>query len=397
MRLAHSVERPLWTAVLAFRLLGLAYAVVRYTGNSAHYDRPGWGWAYLALLTGWVLATLPFFLSSRRCRWWVLCTDLAITVLGIILTRVLDDPARLDSEITLPTIFAAASILGFSVKGGWRPGAAAVVVVAVADNLEHGRVAMVNVHNGIILLIAGCAIGYVVEVARASEAALARALRIEAVTRERERLARDIHDSVLQVLAMVKRRGAEVGGEAAELGRLAGEQEVALRALIAEGLADPSAADLPPSTADLSAGPEDAPSPAVDLRTALNGLSAPGVTVSAPGDPVLLQRRVAQELTAAVAAALDNVRRHAGAEARAWILLEDSPEDDSVIVGVRDDGPGIPEGRLLAAEQEGRLGVAQSIRGRLRDLGGSAEISSVPGEGTEVELRIPRPREGEPA
>ncbi|MYU65746.1 ATP-binding protein, partial [Streptomyces sp. SID69] len=96
----------------------------------------------------------------------------------------------------------------------------------------------------------------------------------------------------------------------------------------------------------------------------------------------------ARELAAAVGAALDNVRRHAGDAARAWILVEDEPAD--ILVTVRDDGPGIPEGRLAEAEGEGRLGVAQSIRGRLRDLGGSAELISVPGQGTEVELKIPK-------
>ncbi|WP_033825051.1 hypothetical protein, partial [Kitasatospora sp. MBT63] len=35
-------------------------------------------------------------------------------------------------------------------------------------------------------------------------------------------------------------------------------------------------------------------------------------------------------------------------------------------------------------------GVSQSIRGRLLDLGGSAELYSAPGEGLEVELRVPR-------
>ena len=59
-----------------------------------------------------------------------------------------------------------------------------------------------------------------------------RATEVEAASRERERLARDIHDSVLQVLALVQRRGAEAGGAAAELGRLAGQQEAALRALV---------------------------------------------------------------------------------------------------------------------------------------------------------------------
>jgi signal transduction histidine kinase len=38
----------------------------------------------------------------------------------------------------------------------------------------------------------------------------------------------------------------------------------------------------------------------------------------------------------------------------------------------------------------GRLGISHSICGRLRDLGGSAAIRSVPEEGTEVELRLPR-------
>jgi signal transduction histidine kinase len=61
-----------------------------------------------------------------------------------------------------------------------------------------------------------------------------------------------------------------------------------------------------------------------------------------------------------------------------------------VTVTIRDDGPGIPSGRLAEAAAAGRLGVSHSIRGRLRDLGGSAVISSVPGEGTEVELRLPR-------
>ncbi|WP_234370263.1 ATP-binding protein, partial [Streptomyces scabiei] len=99
----------------------------------------------------------------------------------------------------------------------------------------------------------------------------------------------------------------------------------------------------------------------------------------------------ARELASAVGAALDNVREHAGDGARAWILVEDWPEE--IVVTVRDDGPGIPEGRLVQAEGEGRLGVALSIRGRLRDIGGTAELISVPGQGTEVELKVPRAEE----
>jgi len=94
------------------------------------------------------------------------------------------------------------------------------------------------------------------------------------------------------------------------------------------------------------------------------------------------------ETTAAVRAAIDNVRRHCGASAKAWVLVDD--EGETVTVTVRDDGPGMPTGRLAEAAAEGRLGVSQSMRGRMRDLGGSADISSAPGAGTEVRLRVPR-------
>ncbi len=58
-------------------------------------------------------------------------------------------------------------------------------------------------------------------------------------------------------------------------------------------------------------------------------------------------------------------------------------------ITVRDEGPGIPAGRLPEAEAEGRLGIAQSIRGRIAGVGGTVAVTSVPGQGTEVELVIP--------
>jgi len=66
-------------------------------------------------------------------------------------------------------------------------------------------------------------------------------------------------------------------------------------------------------------------------------------------------------------------------------------EGEAVTVTVRDDGPGIPPGRLALAAADGRLGVSQAICGRMRDLGGSAQVTSTPGTGTEVRLRLPRP------
>jgi len=97
---------------------------------------------------------------------------------------------------------------------------------------------------------------------------------------------------------------------------------------------------------------------------------------------------VARELAAAVGAAVSNVHRHGGERAHAWILVEDAP--DAVTVSIRDDGPGIAPGRLDEAAKAGRLGVAQSIRGRIHDLGGDVSIVSEPGRGTEIELHVPR-------
>jgi signal transduction histidine kinase len=125
-----------------------------------------------------------------------------------------------------------------------------------------------------------------------------------------------------------------------------------------------------------------------DLRTLLTPLAGATVSVASPATAVRLPSRAARELAFAVSAALENVRRHCGEGTRAWVLLED--EDAAVTVTVRDDGPGIAPGRLAAAAAAGRLGVAQSIRGRIRDLGGTVRITSTPGEGTEVELRVPR-------
>ncbi len=45
---------------------------------------------------------------------------------------------------------------------------------------------------------------------------------------------------------------------------------------------------------------------------------------------------------------------------------------------IRDEGPGIAEGRLEEAAEQGRLGVRESIRGRIRDLGGESSPTRPP-------------------
>ncbi|MGH4027704.1 MacS family sensor histidine kinase [Actinomycetota bacterium Odt1-20B] len=389
-----SVEQPLWRALTGYRVLTMLYAIGLFVSAYEKFARPWVAIGYFVVLAGWTLATLPKVANAASCTKRFLVLDLAVALTGILLTPLADARQQIVGEgPTLPSIWTAGAVLAYAIKGGWRWAACASALVGAANIVQRGELTQSTVHNVLLVCIASIAIGYVVEVARASERTLARALEIEAATRERERLARDIHDSVLQVLAMVQRRGSAIGGEAAELGRLAGEQEVALRTLVAGGLVPASrASEGAAEGAVVRAVEEPDDATPCDLRPLLGPHAGSKVTLSEPGAPVLLAPAAGKELAAAVGAALDNVRKHAGAKAHAWILVEDEP--DAVIVTVRDDGPGIPEGRLAQAEGEGRMGVALSIRGRLRDIGGSAELISVPGQGTEVELRVPRATHG---
>jgi signal transduction histidine kinase len=126
----------------------------------------------------------------------------------------------------------------------------------------------------------------------------------------------------------------------------------------------------------------------VDLMTTLGPYASDTVSIAAPAAAVRLPARTAGELTAAVSAALDNVVAHCPGGSKAWVLVEDEPGE--VTVSVRDDGPGIAPDRLDQAAAQGRLGVAQSIRGRVADLGGTVRITTGPRQGTEIEMRVPR-------
>jgi len=370
-----SLQAPLWRSIAVFRFASLIYAAVLLALNPVFYKDWGWAWVVIGAMTAWTVVTTVRYASPARRTWLLLGTDLVITALALLSTAILQTPQALKIGVMPVTAtWLAGPALAWAVVGGARAGAAAALVIgACVVSLRwpiSGKHSSTVLDGPIILLLAAALVGYVSMLSARAERALHRATEIEAASRERERLARTIHDSVLQVLAMVQRRGAEAGGEAAELGRLAGEQEAALRTLVA-------------GDEQASAG-----SGELDLSAHLSREASALVSVITPAEPVILTEQAVTETTAAVRAAIDNVRRHCGATTRAWVLVDD--EGAAVTVTIRDDGPGIPAGRLAQAVAEGRLGVSQSISGRLKDLGGSADISSTPGAGTEVRLRVPR-------
>ena len=83
--------------------------------------------------------------------------------------------------------------------------------------------------------------------------------------------------------------------------------------------------------------------------------------------------------------ALVNAAKYAEGAA---VSLYAEVEPDQVTVFVRDRGPGFD----LDAVPEDRLGLRQSVRGRMDRNGGAAVVRSTPGEGTEVQLEMPRQR-----
>ncbi|MGC4744418.1 MacS family sensor histidine kinase [Micromonospora sp. DT201] len=368
-------EMPLWRALTVFRLASLAYVLVLAIRDADRYAHPYAVGALLLVMTTWTGATAIGYARPAWRRWPLLLADLGVVLAVVLATPSVVGRAALATGVpTMGVAWMAGPVLAWAVSGGRRRGTIAALLVAGADLTTRERIGQSSFTGVILMLLAGVVVGHVARLAASAEERLQRAVELEAATRERERLARGIHDSVLQVLALVQRRGADLPGEAGELARLAGEQEAALRALI--GGASPVAA----------VDPDGSEAAAVDLRTLLGGYASPAVALSAPATPVPLPRRVAGELAAATGAALDNVGRHAGG--RAWVLIED--EGATVTVSIRDEGPGIPDGRLAEAAAQGRLGVTQSIRGRVADLGGTVRIVSAPEAGTEIELTVPR-------
>ncbi|MGI5220193.1 MacS family sensor histidine kinase [Nocardia sp. CA-290969] len=378
---AEAATAPLWRAVQAFRLVTLLYAVGQQIASVRYYENQWLSWFFIALMVIWsgisaLLLAQVHGPGTARIRPLVVLGD-HLLVLGLIAaTPLVADYAWYHGHQPLPTtMWSANAVISAAILRGPLAGVASGLLIAatiITMRQQWGEDVWADA-TAPVLVSVGLALGLAADTARRAQEQLQRAVRLTAATEERERLARQVHDGVLQILSYIKRRGTEIGGPAGELAQRAGEQEVALRRLISEQAAGRETGET-----------------TVDLRPLLTAHATPRVVVSTPGEPVRIGRWTAREIAAAVAAALTNVDLHAGPEARAYILLEDTGTE--LIVSVRDDGVGIAPGRLVEAEHEGRMGVSRSITGRIAALGGTAELltAETVGEGTEWEFRIPR-------
>jgi signal transduction histidine kinase len=364
------MRRALSRAVAAYRILALVYVAVLIGHDHHGYQRPTLAWLLFGVMAAWTAITVVGYEVLPRWPGWLLMADVAVAVSMVLATIAVQTQINIDGgAATLPAAWAAAPVFAAAVAVGPIWGGLAGAAVSVADVIERGTISHHTFNGVVLLMLSGTLGGYVVRLGERAETAIETATRTTAAAAERERLAREIHDSTLQVLALVARRGAEIGGPTAELAQLAAEQEVALRALVIGG-------DVVNKDG------------ARDLRSALSAFASTTVTVSSPAAEVLLDGEAVHAVIAAVREALANVSRHAGAAAHAWVLVED--DGTTVTTTVRDDGAGFAADRLTAAATEGRLGVAQSIVGRIQAVGGTVEVHSAEGDGTEVEISVRR-------
>ena len=186
-----------------------------------------------------------------------------------------------------------------------------------------------------------------------------RAARIR--TAEREELAARVHDSVLQTLALIQREE-----DPRRVAALARRQERDLR-----GWLYPDAGRL---DGESLAGTIEA------FAAEIEEVHGIRVEFVHSGDCPIDDR--VRALTLAAREAMANAARHAGVSEISVFVDVDPAE---IAVFVRDRGRGFD----AAAVPPGRQGVAESIRGRMARAGGQATITTSPGEGTEVELRLP--------
>ncbi|MFV2013576.1 MULTISPECIES: sensor histidine kinase [unclassified Micromonospora] len=187
--------------------------------------------------------------------------------------------------------------------------------------------------------------------------------------REQERYARLLHDRVLQTMEMLSRPESELDARLREQVR---KETRWLRGLLEHGPGDlVGTGDVCHALADTVAE-HDSPTLRVTLSARYPG----------PGWPDLRSETV-DALCDATSEALHNVRKHARTGA-AHVIAR--PYSGGVKVRIRDRGTGFDPARVRSG-----FGLSACVQARLAEVGGSADVCSALGTGTEVSLVVPAP------
>ncbi|GAA4080017.1 sensor histidine kinase [Nonomuraea soli] len=324
---------------------------------------------------------------------------------------VLRTPAsgKAGAEVPLPYVLGGGLLwLGlFAIDSSFLVVALSVLVPYCMDALRVGLVAVVSFAGGwlwhryhstgsvtwseiattaLIALSGAIAVGYISSMARqsderkrlieqlqAAQEARAAAERQAGVAAERQRLARDIHDSLTQgfasVVMLLEAAEATLPGNRHVTQALRAARENLVESRRVVGALRPGQLDecgLPEALQQLSGRLSD--ETGVDACTVITGTPRP------------LEERAQAELLRVAQEAAANVRRHARAER---VTLTLSYMEDLVVLDVHDDGDGFDPGRAASGH-----GLSIMLE-RMEQLGGTLIVESVPGAGATVVASLP--------
>jgi len=175
-----------------------------------------------------------------------------------------------------------------------------------------------------------------------------------------------VHDTILNELAVV---GTTAPGTLSDTAKNQILRSLAVRRA--------GAARNPDATAAVLGG---------DLAAAVEQAEALGLEVSVAGEVSAVESlhpRISVALSLAVLQCLTNVAAHAQTNSAELTVVA---TDDEVCVMVIDSGVGFVESEM----HDDRLGLRQSVRGRIDAVGGSVQVWTSPGAGTAVSMLVPR-------
>ncbi|MFJ9808380.1 PspC domain-containing protein [Streptomyces sp. NPDC101158] len=317
-----------------FALIALALGISAFVGN-LHVDREAGRYVWPSLLIGvGVVLVWRQADNARRASW--------------------TDPDRRRRALQLVRGLVGVALVGTGL-------AVFVVVRGSVAQLGTALTAAVAVLTGIALL-AGPWL-----VRMSQDLSEERTLRIRA--QERAEVAAHVHDSVLHTLTLIQRNAEDAG----EVRRLARAQERELRNWLYKPEGTGKEEDEEPAT--LAEAVKRAAAEVEDKH----GVPLEVVVV---GDCPLDEKLGAQ--MQAAREAMVNAAKYGGEGGPVQVYAE--VEGRTVFVSVKDRGPGFDPD----AVPDDRMGVRESIIGRMQRNGGSARLRSVPGGGTEVELEMER-------
>jgi signal transduction histidine kinase len=370
----HESEEALITSLLrtlsVFRIAALLWAVMGVALTRDELVREPLAWAFVAVMIATTaLLTAP---KGQSAILNPLATSTVVFEVVVGLAVLLADGFvyGADRPQSLPWSWPAAGVMAAGIVFGARAGLFTALLAGAASytaevlllGRDNGNVGAISKLG--LWVLTGTIAGYVVARLRRAEAEIS-------VARAREEVVRELHDGVLQTLAVIQRRSSDT-----ELAALARDQEHDLRGFLA-GSGDEFQLAFEPAMRDLASRHE---------RLYPNCK----VHVVVAGDLPMLKANEIAALSGAVGEALTNSGKHANATK---VTIYAEPADEAlpaavsstitprVFVSVKDDGTGFDTANTTES-----IGISSSIRGRLEDSGGAAHIDSAPGRGTEVQL-----------